>query len=217
LQWRRRLGRLQNGFSVQKSGCGIASGACAIELEHNRNAVMPIRAYLDGHKFDGELIRLMGIAFKMALGSFCATPAHDDPIRSTLAHRIIAQAQAGERNPERLCDAALNAVGPPDPLLNSRTMNRALIHIKVHLQSPSPASRRIDYPAGEKRPNSEPNSAVHPSICRPDRAGAGSWLNPLTPFGDNQGYYSVLEEGVVVGRIVFLDAVGSQDRPGKRA
>jgi hypothetical protein len=30
---------------------------------------MPIRAYLDGHKFDGETIRLMGIAFEMALAS----------------------------------------------------------------------------------------------------------------------------------------------------
>jgi hypothetical protein len=28
---------------------------------------MPIRAYLDGHKFDGETIRQMGIAFETAL------------------------------------------------------------------------------------------------------------------------------------------------------
>jgi hypothetical protein len=54
---------------------------------------MPIRAYLDGHKFDGETIRLMGIAFEMALASLGATPDHDDPIRVALAHRIIALAQ----------------------------------------------------------------------------------------------------------------------------
>ena len=40
---------------------------------------MPIRAYLDGQTFDGETIRLMGIAFEMALGSFSATPGYDDP------------------------------------------------------------------------------------------------------------------------------------------
>jgi hypothetical protein len=95
---------------------------------------MPIRAYLDGHRFGGELIRLMGIAFEMALGSFGATPAHDDPIRAALAQRIIAQAQAGERDPERLCDAALKAASPRDPLPKSRTMDWNLIDITVRLR-----------------------------------------------------------------------------------
>jgi hypothetical protein len=36
---------------------------------------MPTRAYLDGHEFDGETIRQMGIAFEMALASLGATPA----------------------------------------------------------------------------------------------------------------------------------------------
>ena len=45
---------------------------------------MPIRAYLDGHKFDGETIRQMGIAFEMALVSLQGgAPGRDDPIRST--------------------------------------------------------------------------------------------------------------------------------------
>jgi hypothetical protein len=82
---------------------------------------MPIRPYLDGHKFDNETVRLMGIAFEMAVGSIGATPRPDDPIRAALAHKIVAQAQAGERNPERLCEAALSApsrsaagiAGPP--------------------------------------------------------------------------------------------------------
>jgi hypothetical protein len=42
----------------------------------------------------------MGLAFEIALGLFGATPPHDDPIRAALAHRIIARAQAGERDPE---------------------------------------------------------------------------------------------------------------------
>ena len=80
---------------------------------------MSIRAYLEGHRFDDETTRLMGIAFEMALGSFGATPGSDDPIREALAHKIIAQAQAGERDPEHLCEATLKAVRPPDPLPGS--------------------------------------------------------------------------------------------------
>jgi hypothetical protein len=86
---------------------------------------MPMRAYLDGHKFDEETIRLIGIAFEMAVGSLGATPGHDDPIRVALAHKIIAQVQAGERDVERLCEAALKAVRPPDPLPGSPEANRA--------------------------------------------------------------------------------------------
>ena len=40
---------------------------------------MPIRTYLDGHNFDGETIRQMGIAFEMALPSLGSTPGCDDP------------------------------------------------------------------------------------------------------------------------------------------
>jgi hypothetical protein len=79
---------------------------------------MPIRAYLDGHKFDGETIRLMGIAFELALASFRSTPC-DDPLRAAIAHNIIALAKTGERDPERLCEAALKAVSPLNPLLRS--------------------------------------------------------------------------------------------------
>ena len=80
---------------------------------------MPIRGYLDGHKFDGETIRQMGIAFETALASLGATRCHDDPVRAALAQRIIALAKAGERDPERLCEAALKAVRSPDPLAGS--------------------------------------------------------------------------------------------------
>jgi hypothetical protein len=68
---------------------------------------MPIRAYLDGHTFDGETIRQMGIAFEMALASLGSTPGCDDPIRTSLAQGIIVLAQVDERDPERLCEGAL--------------------------------------------------------------------------------------------------------------
>ena len=68
---------------------------------------MPLRAHLDGHKFDGETVRLMGIAFEMALGSLCATPDWTDPVREVIARKIIELANARERDPERLCEGAL--------------------------------------------------------------------------------------------------------------
>jgi hypothetical protein len=81
--------------------------------------LMPIRAFLDGQSFDGETVRLMGIAFEMALGSLRATPDHADPIRDAVARKIIELAKAGERDPERLCEGALkdlrSAVSDPNP------------------------------------------------------------------------------------------------------
>src|SRR5262245_26535709 len=78
---------------------------------------MPIRAYLDrDHRFDGETLRLMGIAFEMALASHpAAAPGGGDPVREALAQKIIAVAKTGVRDPERLCEAAMKAVAPPDP------------------------------------------------------------------------------------------------------
>jgi hypothetical protein len=57
----------------------------------------------------------MGIAFEMAVGSLRTTPGYDDPVRAVLAHNIIALAKAGERDPERLCEAALKGISPPNP------------------------------------------------------------------------------------------------------
>ena len=85
-----------------------------LEAQQSRFArlSMSIRDYLDRTQFDGETIRQMGIAFEMALASLGATPGCDDPIRTALAQRIIVLAQAGERDPERLCEGALQ-VGSP--------------------------------------------------------------------------------------------------------
>jgi hypothetical protein len=85
---------------------------------------MPIRAYLDGLRFDPEAIRLMGVAFEMALVALQRTDGSVNPTRDAVAHKIIDLAKAGERDPERLCEAALQALrsGPrviisdPNPL-----------------------------------------------------------------------------------------------------
>jgi hypothetical protein len=69
---------------------------------------MPIRAYLDGADgFDPETIHLIGIAFEMALASLRSTPDCADPVRETVARKIVELVKAGERDPERLCESAL--------------------------------------------------------------------------------------------------------------
>ena len=65
---------------------------------------MPIRAYLNGEGFDPETVRLMGLAFEMALASLRS--GCTDPLREALA-RNIELAKTGERDPERLCEGAL--------------------------------------------------------------------------------------------------------------
>jgi hypothetical protein len=69
---------------------------------------MPIRPYLDAYRFDAETTRLMGIAFETAYEALRRRGV-DDPPREALAVAIINLAKAGERDPDRLCDAAVEA------------------------------------------------------------------------------------------------------------
>jgi hypothetical protein len=64
---------------------------------------MPIRAFLNGANFDAETTRIMGVAFEMARSAL-RSDGHDDGI---VARKIIELAQAGERNPDLLCEKAL--------------------------------------------------------------------------------------------------------------
>jgi hypothetical protein len=76
---------------------------------------VPIAPYLDGFPFDNEAKRVMGIAFEMA----CVALRIDrtDPAAALAAKKIIELAKEGERNPDRLCDNALDAVRrPPRPV-----------------------------------------------------------------------------------------------------
>jgi hypothetical protein len=78
---------------------------------------MPIRSYLEGHRFDAEITRLMGIAFETALVALQRSDGVVDPLRDAVAQKIIEFAKAGERDPERLCAIALEAVRPKPPVL----------------------------------------------------------------------------------------------------
>ena len=80
---------------------------------------MPIRSHLGGQHFDPETIRLMGIAFEMALVSLQRTDGSINPTRAAVAQKITELAKAGERDPERLCEGALKATQPVIPVLIS--------------------------------------------------------------------------------------------------
>jgi hypothetical protein len=80
---------------------------------------MPIRHYLQGHRFDAETARLLGVAFEMALVPLQRADGSVSPTRDAVAQKIIELAKAGERDPERLCDGALKATQPMAPVLIS--------------------------------------------------------------------------------------------------
>jgi hypothetical protein len=69
---------------------------------------MPIRPHLDGQKFDSETIRVMGLAFEMALVALRLAD-RGDLANEVLARRIMDLAKAGERDPERLCEGVSRA------------------------------------------------------------------------------------------------------------
>jgi hypothetical protein len=67
---------------------------------------MAITPFLNGTNFDPETSRVVGIAYEMtcvALGLI----DRGDLANSLVAQRIIELAQRGERDPDRLCDTAL--------------------------------------------------------------------------------------------------------------
>jgi hypothetical protein len=81
---------------------------------------MPIRPYLEGQRFDAETVRLMGLAFETAIQALRTWEVVEPP-REAIAKAIIDLAKGGERDPECLCDAALQACQPaivsdPSPL-----------------------------------------------------------------------------------------------------
>jgi hypothetical protein len=51
---------------------------------------MPIRSHLGGQHFDPETIRLMGVAFEMALVSLQRTDGSINPTRAAVAQRKLA-------------------------------------------------------------------------------------------------------------------------------
>jgi hypothetical protein len=67
---------------------------------------MPITPFLNGHYFDPETKRVMGIAFEQTCIALGLTD-RDDLANGVVAKRIIELAESGERNPDLLCERAL--------------------------------------------------------------------------------------------------------------
>ena len=73
---------------------------------------MPFRFHLNGHRFDPETIRLMGLAYEMTL-IWLRLVDRGDIANEVVAQKIIEHARAGERDPERLCEAVVQHWGRP--------------------------------------------------------------------------------------------------------
>jgi hypothetical protein len=68
---------------------------------------MPITEFLDGHSFDPETRRVMGVALEMAQAAL-GLADRTDPITEILAKRIIALAKEGMIDPNLLCEWTLD-------------------------------------------------------------------------------------------------------------
>ena len=70
---------------------------------------MPIRQFLNGEQFDQETIRILSVAFELVSAAL-RTGDCDDDVRQAIANKIIALAKTGERNPDLLCERALEDI-----------------------------------------------------------------------------------------------------------
>jgi hypothetical protein len=75
---------------------------------------MPIREFLNGQKFDPEVIRVMGLAFEIARTAL-QLEDRNGAADQALAGRIIQLAQQGERDPDRLSGLVLAELRTPPP------------------------------------------------------------------------------------------------------
>jgi hypothetical protein len=91
---------------------------------------MPIRPFLNGRHFDQETVRSLGLAFELVCITL-RTGGSDDYVKQAIADKIIELAQNGERNPDLLCERALEAIRrPPD---DPRTARRPLASLAESL------------------------------------------------------------------------------------
>jgi hypothetical protein len=70
---------------------------------------MPIRQYLNGHRFDEETVRVLGVAFVITRVAL-KLENKEGPAQRTIAAKLIELAQQGERDPDRLAEQVLAMV-----------------------------------------------------------------------------------------------------------
>jgi hypothetical protein len=74
---------------------------------------MLITPFLDGHKFDPETKRVLGLAFEMICVALQIGDC-DEWVKRAIADKIIDLAKAGERSPDILCEQALKDIRRPE-------------------------------------------------------------------------------------------------------
>ena len=70
---------------------------------------MPITPFLNGHNFDAETRRVLGVAFELVCVAL-RTADCDDDVKQCIATQLIECTRDGERNPDLLCERALNLI-----------------------------------------------------------------------------------------------------------
>ena len=70
---------------------------------------MPIRPFLTGEQFDQQTIRIFGVVFEQVCVALRVGDCDDD-VKQAIANTIIELAKTGERNPDRLCERALEHI-----------------------------------------------------------------------------------------------------------
>jgi hypothetical protein len=68
---------------------------------------MPITQFLDGHRFDPETKRIMGVAFEMTRAAL-RLDDRNDAFNKIVAENIIKLAQEGECDPDELRERTLS-------------------------------------------------------------------------------------------------------------
>jgi len=73
---------------------------------------LPITPYLNGERFDPEIMRVLGVAFGLVCIALQVEGSGDD-VKQAIANKVIDLAKAGERNPDLLCERVLKDVRRP--------------------------------------------------------------------------------------------------------
>ena len=71
---------------------------------------MPIRPFLKDATFDPEHVKAMGQAFDSIIREL-RDRGKSRVVREVIAERIVAIAKTGERDPDKLCELAMDALG----------------------------------------------------------------------------------------------------------
>jgi hypothetical protein len=73
---------------------------------------LPITPFLNGEQFNQDTLRILGVAFEQTCIALRIGDCDDD-VKQAIANKIIELARTGERNPDLLCERALEGIREP--------------------------------------------------------------------------------------------------------